>query len=266
MFAEKDAGRRWIFTLCFSSHLATMVCGASIVYPDTHWNDTNGERIEAHAAGMLRAPDNRWYWYGESKKDSNLATHGVNCYSAPTIAGPWTNEGQVLTQAQIVAPGAKGPFVVERPKVLYNAATKKFVMWFHLDDSGYKYRHVGTATADQPQGPFTWVAAFQPDGIPSLDMNLFRDPLDGTAYFIRSCDNRYAGISRLSHDYLTSTGIISNHSKVRAAAVRIGPHHVLGHAGTTQRTARSRWLLWYFYRPSHLYLFTPPRHSLLHAV
>ena len=27
-----------------------------------------------------------------------------------------------------------GPFVVERPKVLYNNMTKKFVLWFHLDN------------------------------------------------------------------------------------------------------------------------------------
>ena len=99
--------------------------GAStIVKPDVHWNDTDGNRIEAHAAGMLQAEDGRcaraaavstaapspgahlgptpgvlraavlvladagrWFWYGESKKTSSLADHGVNCYSAPTIAG-----------------------------------------------------------------------------------------------------------------------------------------------------------------------------------
>ena len=36
-----------------------------------HWNDTDGNRIEAHSAGMLQSPlDERWYWYGESKKAS----------------------------------------------------------------------------------------------------------------------------------------------------------------------------------------------------
>jgi hypothetical protein len=27
-----------------------------LIFPDRHWNDTAGERIEAHAAGMLRSP------------------------------------------------------------------------------------------------------------------------------------------------------------------------------------------------------------------
>ena len=37
------------------------------LYPTTpHWNDTDGQRIEAHAAGMLQSStDQRWYWYGE---------------------------------------------------------------------------------------------------------------------------------------------------------------------------------------------------------
>jgi hypothetical protein len=59
-----------------------------------HWNDTDGNRIEAHSAGMLQSPlDERWYWYGESKKTGSLKDHGVNVYSAPDISGPWRNEG-----------------------------------------------------------------------------------------------------------------------------------------------------------------------------
>ena len=66
--------------------------------------------------------------------------------------------------------GKSGPWIVERPKVLYNKVTKKYVMWFHLDSPGYKFRHSGVAQADHPTGPYKWVHALQPDGIPSLDM------------------------------------------------------------------------------------------------
>ena len=242
--------------------LATAAASANhIIHPCfdascAHWNDTKGERIESHAAGMLQSPtDKRWYWYGESKKTADLSDHGVNCYSALDIAGPWTNEGSVLGQSQVKIPGKTGPFVIERPKVIYNAATKTFVMWFHLDDTGYQvtieaesreaavggrvgwrsmgsleggaagvgvlccgwcplshthtrpsspappiflsllppfqFRHAGVAVSSSPSGPFTFTHALQPDGIPSLDMSLFLDPVDGTAYFIRSCDNKY---------------------------------------------------------------------------
>lgn len=71
-----------------------------------HWNDTDGNRIEAHAAGMLQShEDHRWYWYGESKKNGPQNLAGVNLYSAADLAGPWTNEGQVLKQTDIVVPG-----------------------------------------------------------------------------------------------------------------------------------------------------------------
>jgi beta-galactosidase len=202
------------------------------------WRDDKGEPIEAHGAGFLKDPiGGRWYWYGESRKTKNLNSHGVNCYSAASLAGPWRREGavqvvsgkevqagsadpypQVMRQHQIKAKGLKGPFVVERPKVLFNAKTKKFVMWFHLDGETYKYRHVGIATADAPEGPFTFVKAIKPDGIPSLDMSLWVD-VDGQAYFVRSCNNEYTGISRLRDDYLDTTGLLSKGPRLEGMAL-----------------------------------------------
>ena len=122
--------------------------------------------------------------------------------------GPWTFEGFALQQKDIVVEGMTGPFIIERPKVLYNEQTNNFVMWFHLDTPNYKYRHAGVATSNLANGSFSFVHGLQPDGIPSLDMSLYKDT-DGQAYFIRSCDNSYVGISRLTADYLNSTGIIS---------------------------------------------------------
>eukprot|EP00729_Bicosta_minor_P013781 gene13781-23970_t len=124
-----------------------------------HWNDTDGNRIEAHAAGMFQDPiSSTWYWYGESKKDNDLKDHGVNCYSSASIAGPWKFEGQVISQKSIPIPtgGSTGPFIVERPKTLYNPKTKKYVCWFHLDTSGYKFRHVGIFESESPVGPFVF--------------------------------------------------------------------------------------------------------------
>ena len=213
-----------------------------------HWTDSSGRRIEAHGAGMLQSPhDARWYWYGESAKSAQAAdgrlneerlwSQGVNCYSAAQLSGPWRSEGQVLRQSDVRVRGLSGPFVIERPKVLYNALTGKFVMWLHLDrnlDGGncsqlcssaderlrcerqrwYQLHRVGVATAAAAAGPFTWSHSFQPDGLPSMDMSLFRDPLDGQAYFIRSVANRYNAISRLTADFLGSQGVISTHRPV----------------------------------------------------
>lgn len=200
------------------------------VYSNTHWLDVNGSEIEAHAAGILRNPqDGRFYWYGESEKVRTPNDEGgVNCYSAPEIAGPWKFEGQVLAQEDIVVENFTGPWIVERPKVLYNSKTNKFVMWFHLDVpltwkpksflatrsmrnslDQYIFQHAAVATASNASGPFTFITAMLPDGKHSLDLNLFQDPMDGTAYLLRDVSHCYIGISRLSPDFLNTTGIIS---------------------------------------------------------
>lgn len=195
-----------------------------------HLLDNDGNRIEAHGAGMLLSPtDGRWYWYGESKKTPNLTDHGVTCYSADVLAGPWRYEGQILSQQDVTVPYRSGPFIIERPKVVYNRRTRLFVMWFHLDlgvaqpgkppsDLLYIYRHAGIAVARAPAGPFRFVHALQPDGIPALDMSLWVD-VDGTAYLARSCDNKYMGISGLSADYLNTTGLLSTGPRLEGMAL-----------------------------------------------
>jgi len=202
------------------------------------WRDDRGEPIEAHGAGFLKDPvGGRWYWYGESRKTKSLQSHGINCYSADSLAGPWRREGsvqvasgkeikegdadpypQVMRQNMIKLTGRSGPYVVERPKVLYNAKTKKYVMWFHLDDEHYHYRRVGVATANAPEGPFTFVHAIRPDNIPSLDMSLWVD-VDGKAYFVRSCNNTYTGISQLTDDYLDAKKFLSKGPRLEGMAL-----------------------------------------------
>lgn len=176
------------------------------------WFDTAGNRLEAHGGGFLLA-NGVYYWYGESKKTSTLGDHGVNCYSS-TDLNNWKFERQVLAQADIVGIPTAGPYVVERPHVLYNSRTSQYVMWFHLDSSNYGLRYVGVATADKPNGVFKFHRGFQPDGVPSLDQTIYQDS-DGNAYHIRSCNNQYVGFSRLSADYLNTTGIIAKINDAR---------------------------------------------------
>jgi len=48
--------------------------------------------------------------------------------------------------------------------------------------------------------------------MPSLDMSVYEDKINGTvrgAYFVRSVDNSYVGISALSPDYLSTAGLVS---------------------------------------------------------
>ena len=109
-----------------------------------------------------------YYWFGEHKTEGrggNTAQVGVHCYSSKDL-GTWKDEGIVLP----VAPEGSGSdiekgCILERPKVIYNARTKKYVMWFHLElkGQGYKAARSGVAVSDSATGPYTFLRSVRPN-------------------------------------------------------------------------------------------------------
>ena len=73
--------------------------------------------------------------------------------------------------------------IVERPKVIYNSQTKKYVLWMHIDNTNYSEAKVGVATGDTVCGSYEYLGSWQPLGHQSRDMGLFQDD-DGTAYLL----------------------------------------------------------------------------------
>ncbi|TLX78212.1 beta-glucanase [Labilibacter sediminis] len=135
--------------------------------PGEIWKDDKGVHINAHGGGVL-FHNNVYYWYGEHKiegKAGNKAEVGVHCYSSTNLTD-WKDEGIALevikndTLHDITA-----GCVLERPKVIYNAKTDKFVMWFHLElkGQGYKAARSGVAISDKATGPYTFVKSFRPN-------------------------------------------------------------------------------------------------------
>lgn len=103
--------------------------------------------------------------------------------------------------------------VMERPKVIYNEKTKKYVMWFHKDGEGvgtYKLAQTGIAVSDSPAGPFKLVDSINPNGFESRDMTLFVDD-NGKAYLLHSSEgNKTLYIAELNDEY---TGLTGNYSR-----------------------------------------------------
>ena len=151
--------------------------------------------------------------------------------------------------------------------MLFNAKTKKFVMWFHLElkGQGYGSARAAVAVADRPAAPFTYVGSFRPDaghwpiGYPdtdkadstidpvlhrdlaggqmSRDMTLFQDD-DGTAYQITASEeNATLHVSKLTDDYLHTTGeysrILINGANEAPAVFKTGGKYYLMTSGTT---------------------------------
>lgn len=163
------------------------------------WSDAQGDRIEAHGGGFLRA-DATWYWFGEDKSGNSAGFKGVNCYASKDLV-TWEPRGAVLTRA--TAPELDTmDRIIERPKVSYNERTQRYVMWLHWEGRNYAEAKAGVFSSENVDGPYTFHAAFQPLGNMSRDDTLFVDD-DGTAYFISAAnENADLMVYQLTDDYL----------------------------------------------------------------
>lgn len=165
--------------------------------------------INAHGGGFLYR-DGTYYWFGEFKTagpGGNVANVGIFCYSSQDLYN-WKNEGIALKVSQDQASEIVAGSVIERPKVLYNAKTKTYVMWFHLElkGQGYSAARAGVATSKKVTGLYTFLRSFRPDGEMSRDMTLYADS-DGKAYLITTSENNQTQhLSQLTDDYLDTTG------------------------------------------------------------
>ena len=185
----------------------------------TQWRDTSGQIINAHGGGIL-FHNGVYYWYGEYKGDSTYRLSwvktwecwradagGVSCYSSKDLVN-WKFEGIVLPVNSEDSTSELHPSqVIERPKVIYNEKTQKFVMWMHIESPDYEKAHAGVAISDSPTGIFTYLGSFKPNGADSRDQTIFKDE-DGKAYQIASSEwNSTLYINQLNDDFTRPNGI-----------------------------------------------------------
>ena len=211
--------------------------------------DTKGKLIQAHGGQIQKFTVNgtkRWYWIGEDKTDGYRPCGGIHMYSSSDLF-QWKDEGVILrtmdTIEDFMLPYFKQTYgdldrieqerlfvdldrqncVIERPKIIYNKKTGKYVIWFHADgrcsgsEGDYGKAKAGVAIADSPTGNFRFLGSYKLnyhndptadygfDGWENRgsvrDMNLFLDK-DDTAYIIYSSEgNRTTYISKLNDAY-----------------------------------------------------------------
>ncbi|KAK2043242.1 galactan 1,3-beta-galactosidase [Colletotrichum somersetense] len=202
--------------------LASLLAGARFaqatlqIIPGGTWTATNtGRHIQAHGAGVTKV-GSTYYLIGEDKTEGT-AFQNINCYASSNLV-EWSYVGALLSRTS--AAGDLGPNrVVERPKVVYNSGTGKYVMYLHIDSSNYAEAKVGVATSDTVCGSYTYLGSWRPLGFESRDIGLFQDD-DGAAYLLT--EDKYGGdtlltervdeqrpnglrIDALSSDYLNVT-------------------------------------------------------------
>jgi hypothetical protein len=127
------------------------------------WLDDKGCHINAHGGRFLYHNDT-YYWFGEHKIEEeagNKAMVGVHVYSSEDLYN-LKDEGIALKIHDEIKSRLQKGCILERPKVIYNKKTGKFVMWFHLElkDQGYKTALTGVAVSDHVTGPYSYVDSF----------------------------------------------------------------------------------------------------------
>ena len=172
------------------------------------WFDTHGNVIHAHGGFRLEF-ENILYWYGEDRRGDAY----VSCYKSLDGGKTWhfvchiltaksaartTHEGRDLSLRNIEG----GKVNIERPKVVYNRVTGKFILWAHYEDGiNYHAARCAVASCDTPDGEFVYHGSFRPFGYMSRDCTLFADG-ESTYFLSASENNRDLHLYRLTSDGL----------------------------------------------------------------
>lgn len=160
--------------------------GFQTIHNDFYWTDQNGDRIMTRSGCLTRFGD-LYYWYGGNPQ----GFREQYCYTSPDLVN-WINHGVIL-QHDVDA---------NRIDVLYNETTEQYVMFLKYDGNG---AHFAIATADKPEGPFTFQSQTLVDDALMGDMAIFKDD-DGKVYLCYVSwavgTNAQHGIYLLSPDYM----------------------------------------------------------------
>jgi beta-xylosidase len=108
-----------------------------------------------------------YYWFGEhrlTRSETDKTHYGVGCYSSKDLVN-WKYDGLALQVIRDTSSLLTRGCVIERPKVLFNKKTGKFVMWFHheLKGQGYKAAMTGVAVSDNITGPYKYIRSLRPN-------------------------------------------------------------------------------------------------------
>lgn len=192
--------------------------------PGRAWYDTDVNLIQAHGGSLLFA-DGVYYWYGENKEKTKPASGiwhwGVRLYSSKDLYN-WKSEGIILPPSEDYNSPLHPTQYMDRPHIIYNEKTKKFVMWVKImsrENMGNQYMVV--ALADRITDEFKVIGVRQPIGYSSGDFDLAVDEKTKRAfiYFDKVHDfvhkdrlpHKDIVCAKLSEDYTDLTGDYANY-------------------------------------------------------
>ncbi|MEU7719285.1 RICIN domain-containing protein [Streptomyces tibetensis] len=227
-----------LLALCLGLFGALATAGPAQAAPQTVTNgtqftDTSGGPVHAHGGGVLKV-GSYYYWFGEHRNADNTFRY-VDAYRSTDLKN-WEFRNHVLTEASAPELATAN---IERPKVMYNAATGTFVMWMHKENgTDYSEARAAVAVSDTVDGDYTWKGSFRPLGQHmSRDITVFTDT-DGAGYMISAARENYdLQIYRLTADYTGVASLVANpwpggHREAPALFKRNGVYFMLTSGAT----------------------------------
>lgn len=188
-----------------------------------NWYDTDGNIINASDGGVIFV-NGVYHWYGMALRalpmgsngcGGQVTTTGVVMYASEDLYN-WKYDGVILACSDDANSELYGPLRFERPKIIYNENTGKYVLWCHYvkypGDHGSTdgTAEAGVAICDTVNGNYTWLGHNRPIDNNGLvrDCTLYKDT-DKSAYFIYDRQlaekNRCQYIVKLNYDYTKPT-------------------------------------------------------------
>ena len=141
---------------------------ATLVSPNGLWNLAKD--------GIGGAGDGRHYLYVEhaDKDPTSYSTGGVAACSSQDLSS-WRFEGIVFHNENLtdMVFGYSGPFVIERPTIIFNPTTKEYVMWATMNDPDRELGIAAVASSPFEDGPFLFRRSLYPDGNRTRDQAAF---------------------------------------------------------------------------------------------
>lgn len=130
------------------------------------WLADDGQHINCHGGNIIQAEDGTYCWYGEHRVENipGASEDGIALYTSRDLK-TWHYEGLVLQASPDTLSDIALGCIMERPKVVKNPKTGKYVMLFHLElrRKGYAAARTGFAVANQVKGPFRFVRSLRPN-------------------------------------------------------------------------------------------------------
>lgn len=212
--------------------------------PGAVWLDTAGKPIQAHGGSIIQV-DNFYYWYGENKEfttgKDDIWTWGVRCYRSQNLYD-WEDGGLIVPpdikdKTSPLHPSA----LLDRPHIIYNPRTKKFVCWVKLMSKSMEQTRT-VLVADKITGPYSLIRKdIHPVGMNAGDYDLVVSLWEAKAYMYFERVHSELICADLTEDFTDFTGYYSTHfpkpgppdTREGIAYFKRGRKHYLVSSGTT---------------------------------